>query len=69
MTKSVDPRGAKRHKAAPKMTVLTRWLAIEEYSNEFGVTAAANHFSVGRQRIHQIRKLLNAAGSRNDQIR
>ena len=51
----------KRHRAFPKLTVFIRWLAIEEYANEFGINAAANHFSVSRQRIRAIRKQLNAA--------
>jgi hypothetical protein len=61
MRNRVDPQRVKRHKAFPKATVLSRWLAVEEYANEFGVTAAANHFSVSRQRIYKIREKLNAA--------
>jgi hypothetical protein len=36
MRENVDPLGVKRHRAFPKATVLTRWLAIEEYAKEFG---------------------------------
>jgi hypothetical protein len=61
MSKNVDPQSVKRHKASPKATVLSRWLAIEEYANEFAVTAAANRFSVSRQRIHKMRQQLKAA--------